>query len=99
MKPKFWAYLSSIPLTVIEVLILMSPVKCQDNRLTECDGNSESSNGYIMPVGMFVLILLSVSTDQLLSCLLTLNDVFRPTNINISNKQDGITKQYNVSFC
>ena len=45
------------------------------------------------------LYLLSVSTDRSLSCLLTLNDVFRPTNINFSNKQDGITKQYNVSFC
>lgn len=58
MKPKFWAYLSSIPLTVIEVLILISPVKSQDNRLTESDGNAESSNGYIMPVGMFVLIFI-----------------------------------------
>ena len=41
---------------VVEVLILISPVKSEDNRLPESDGNAESSDGYIMPVGMFVLI-------------------------------------------
>lgn len=57
MKTNFWACLSSILLTmVVEVLILISPVKSEDNRLPESDGNAESSDGYIMPVGMFVLI-------------------------------------------
>ena len=42
---------------VVEVLILISPVKSEDNRLPESDGNAESSDGYIMPVGMFVLLL------------------------------------------
>lgn len=57
MKTNFWSCLSSILLTmVVEVLILISPVKSEDNRLPESDGNAESSDGYIMPVGMFVLI-------------------------------------------